>query len=887
MPGATLLSKASTLAKKPPVGKKTDEKNAELPSRVPAAARPIISALFMLTPAWAPLVAAQVTGQPLVDFFRAHTTYAAITVLPLLAVGIYLYRSHTRVNPPKKKGVARPAPRPPLRPVRRVARDVSDISFFLDTPLQRVILAALFVAALVTPAYYAVHADTWVAMQDTSTISQNLRTIMLSLSGPLLYAAYLYVHVGGIIREREVAVESIHAIARDYLRYPKRLPARPTKQELNLSSPLIAVDVTKWKSLTEVDSAFVLAPSDVSVSEEKPWDEFGINLNSRLPRSEEWRVRRDPKGRGAHIEAANYPTGVLWDGESDPDPLTFLMGVDLDTGKMQKLTLSDVSPHLLVTGATSSGKTSGVEGIAAQLLTTPMPWDNSLYGMVHLVDPKGTLANRWVGRRGVVASNGTEDHAFEVDEETGAPLDGIEVMMHHLNAIDAERLRRDKILARYPGVATWVSLPDEVKRKEKLFPILVVLDEYLDHADKINGSSALVARQNMAREKIRELTGLHARKYRNVGMHTATIAQEAKMTDIGSSFVRNLVVRIVTGEMDPHQLRSMFGDRDIPSLPTTRRNEEGEVKTVAGRARFMNAGGQKIHRLQLLWFGGPTNEDTLNKWLPRGEQPLNGDFTPARGAEHPSPEDEQPDPTHINDVSMIDADGDGEPDGITIAPARPEPNPSESPAAGTFMPDDFSWDDPGAAQTLIEAQDTETSTSDTPQHEGDEPGESAGAHGATPIDLATNIDPEATFPTAQAEAPRCEEPDCMNDATQACAAGGEPRCTSHLYAALDDDALVCATCYWDHPVANADLVTPYQALRSAAALDDGIEVTWQAADDGRVALIATRIGGRKIIKIIGARDTAPTAQSHAGKVEGLEAVLDRINDALAPSRKEK
>lgn len=858
--------------------------------------------LYALTPLWAPYLGVRVTGMPIVDLYAKHTTFILVTLIPLIAVVYHQYRSQTRVNPPKRKNRPRPAPQPPLRPSHGIAVDTADIALFLDKPIQRLILAALYVAALAAPLKLPVGVDDWTALKDTASASENLRPILFSAAAPLAYFAYLRFHVGSIISDRQFAVEAVHQIARDYLRYPKKLPMRATRQELQLSSPLTAVNVTKWRSLTEIDSAFVMTPSDLSVQEEKPWDEFGANLNERLPRKEEWRVRRDTKGRGATIEAANYPTAVLWDGEYDPDPLTFRLGVNLDTGDLKEITLNEASPHILFTGATSSGKTSGAEIMAAQVLVTPMPWDPELYGQVHFIDPKGPLARRWRGRRGVVTSEGILDHYFERDEETGQPLDGIEVMMLHLEAIDAERLRRDKILAKYPQAATWIHLPDEVKRKERLAPILVILDEYLDHVEKINGSSALVARQNAARGKLTELTGLHARKYRNVGMHTATIAQEAKMTDIGSSFVRNLPARVVTGEMDEHQLRSMFGDREIPSLPSTRR-VDGKTKTVPGRARIMNARGQEITRTQIMWFGGRYNDETLDKWLPRGEEPPNGDFTPAEGGTigQPAPE-EHPLP---DDLSMVDLDGNGEPDGVTV---RPDPASAEGeglsaeelylreqnakatppePQVGTFDPSAFDWQeqassephDPMLDQNPPEGQDAPTAD---PDPSGESPVEAPQNEQVT-----KEVDPSATFPAAATTAPMCGEEGCANDATRKCALRGEPRCDEHLYEPVEPGNKVCSACYWAHPVADADLAPYYRALLEQQALTPGVDLTWEKADDGRVAITASRVGGRKIIRIVGATGTEPSAQSHAGKVEGSEAVMDRITDTFAATRQEK
>src|SRR5699024_9454982 len=140
--------------------------------------------------------------------------------------------------------------------------------------------------------------------------------------------------------------------------------------------------------------------------------------------------------------------------------------------------------------------------------------------------------------------------------------------------------RRTKILARYANAATWMHLPDEVKREERLAPFLVILDEYMDHTDieKSNGDERIDA-ENDARQVVTRLASWHARKYRNVGMHTSLITQEVNMTGIGSLLMRNLAVRTITGTMDEHQTKSMFGTKEVPTLPSTRTViEDGEPK---------------------------------------------------------------------------------------------------------------------------------------------------------------------------------------------------------------------------------------------------------------------------------------------------------------------
>src|SRR5699024_3040665 len=391
------------------------------------------------------------------------------------------------------------------------------------------------------------------------------------------------------------------------------------------ATPHLAIDVRRWKTLTEGDTFFVWVPEKLSAADQKTWDEFSVNLEEKMPREEEWRIRTaGQRGRGAIVGPANYPRAILWDGEYDPDPLTFHLGDNLETGAHYTLTLNDTSPHLAVSGGTSSGKTSGAEIIAAQTLVTPMSWDPTLYGQVHLVDPKGPLAQRWAGRPGVVVSNGQDDSAvdpyvYNDEGDVECEKTGVMVMAEHLQEIEDEHQRRGRVLSQYPDAATWVSLPDEVKREEKFFPLVVIMDEFIDHTSGQRGKSTRVELENEAREFIVTMADWLARKARNVGIHLILIAQRANMKLIGDTLMTNMPVRLVTGQIDDSQLQTMFAlpTRDVPKLPSTRHDPKtGQTKTIPGRARILNALGQSIYKIQIMYFGGEFNSDTLDKWLP-------------------------------------------------------------------------------------------------------------------------------------------------------------------------------------------------------------------------------------------------------------------------------
>lgn len=342
------------------------------------------------------------------------------------------------------------------------------------------------------------------------------------------------------------------------------------------------------------------------------------------------RVARGDEDRPlATVHAPQDPLPLLWDGETHADPLTFLIGQGLESKEKRYLTLDGTDSHIMIAGGTATGKSNLAEIIAAQALMKSMPWDPDLHGSVVLVDPSGALARRWSGRPGVVVANAQEEESMS--DESGYP-NMPAVMASTMEWVEAEHQRRAAILARYANVETWLDLPNEVKRAERFAPMVVVLDEYAEHAPV---DSLLVdehaAKKNAARETIIRLATWHARKYSIVGMHTVLIAQSVSNPAINATLMRNLPVRVMTGRAAISQLRTMFGSRDIPGLHSphaSNKNGEWSTPMSRGRARVMTQTG-RIEAVQIPWFGGSTNMETLDKWLPRGKASLGGHFTPS------------------------------------------------------------------------------------------------------------------------------------------------------------------------------------------------------------------------------------------------------------------
>lgn len=829
-----------------------------------------LRALWRMVFAWlvllSPLIAYLLFRDPTQHFsayIQDHLTLLLIPAVPITAVLVYSGRNHMRTNPPQQKGKPRRRPKPPLPPSRQRIKDIDDILANLDHLPARLVWWALIVMAAVLAGRdgkYALSVDTIRTLADTQD-QAGIQTAAVAVLIPIAALIVPHLRAAYIIRQRFQEIEECYDIAKPILGYKDTKGGAETKITAE-QVPWLAIDVKKWWALYEIDIAFVLAPTTLHSGKMGVWDDLAADLTVKLPRPEEWRVRRDEKGRGAFIGAANYPTGVLWDGDIEDDPLTFWIGINLETGEREVLTFSAVSPHMALSGGTSSGKTSLAEVIAVQVLVKPMPWDPSLYGRVVIVDPKGPFAQRWCGRPGVVVVDGSSD-APEPDEE-GRPVTGPILMSECINWVEEEHRRRAAVLAKFPDVATWVDLPNEVKAEEKFVPIFVILDEYIDHVaiDKPGpDATETEEREYMAARHIQRMAGWHLRKYRNVGMHTILIGQELKMTGptgIGSAHMRNMPVRGVTGQMDPSQLGTIFGqDTEVPAIPSAKtvvENGERRVKTIPGRARVMNAGGQAIYKIQVPYFGGDYNADTLNKWLPRGPKPVNGDFTipdiPPRKPE--------------------DFDEDGEYIGTDETPVVEDPKAD------------------GAKQIALEKHPrTDTTTTapsdeDGPAEEEDDEGEFTPPDFPSGEPLTDGDDETAVFPAANRAPKVCEMDDCVEDADSKCGECGKVICEEHRRTAPDpeDGGPVCETDYDRDPLVVAGLTDLYSYTYKQIA-KTSLQLEYDLSDENSVIATLRTGSGRKALQIMGTPGKEPKARSSSGQVEGTKPVRDRIRTVVS------
>lgn len=829
---------------------------------------------------------------PALPFLLDHLTYFVAPLVVLLSLCIYGFANYSRTHPPKdKRGKPRRPVRAPRVSLKHVVSDATDIIANLDHVVWRIAYLVGFVAALVAPIAMPV------TVADMQNIDTTLRPVLISAGIPAVLALVLVLRMVSIMRARMSWIEEMYAIARDCLDY-KPLPERgtPTNRQRITATPHLAIEVRKWKTLTEGDTCFVWVPEKLSASAVEAWDEFGINLEEKMPRAEEWRIRtKGFKGRGALVGPANYPRAVLWDGEYDDDPLTFILGVDLETGEQYKITFNDASPHAAISGGTSSGKTSGAEVIAAQALVKPMPWDPTLYGEVHVMDPKGPFAQRWTGRPGVVVSNGQKDsvedpYVYNEDGDIACEKTGVMVMSDHIDYIEEEHKRRADVLSRYPDAGTWVALPDEVKRDEKFFPIFIILDEFLDHTSGQRGKGIRIEMENEAREHIVSMTDWQLRKARNVGIHILLIAQRANMKLIGDTMMTNMPVRLVTGQIDKPQLTSMFAipATDVPRLPSTYHDPDtGRTKTIPGRARILNALGQSISKIQIMWFGGGTNSETLDKWLPRGEKPVNGNFSLPTGTRPRTKDDFDEDGNYVGEIDEAAKKAPVDADGNTIG---------EPVSAGEH------GDDGDGADGDEESLDHESADSFEPVSDLDDDDQAEPNDGTEGDDKQEPAEESGIFPAAATEN-SCEA--CDAESSWSCPECSKRYCTAHGGRTRNPDPdaagrFVCGECASSNPLVavGMDTILP-EVDTKVRRYKLHYEHAIREDDNGEYGELRVRAeeGGKKIVEVFSRpQEDSPDngfayrARSSSGTVQGLAAVQDRIDVAISTyvrSRKEK
>jgi hypothetical protein len=189
------------------------------------------------------------------------------------------------------------------------------------------------------------------------------------------------------------------------------------------------------------------------------------------------------------------------------------------------------TPHVLLAGATGSGKGGAIRAAAAA----------ALQGGWHLVvlDPKEAGEYAWLELLGVPVVTGLREQV-----ET----------LEHLAAV--RRARQEVV--RSHGGDTWLDLPGETLQIWR--PVLLVIDEAADLLAATKGKSGEDRLRATLQQKAGELISELARKGRTAGIHLLVAIQRpetAQLGDQGGSLRNNLTARLALGSLDAEGLRML------------------------------------------------------------------------------------------------------------------------------------------------------------------------------------------------------------------------------------------------------------------------------------------------------------------------------------------
>lgn len=211
------------------------------------------------------------------------------------------------------------------------------------------------------------------------------------------------------------------------------------------------------------------------------------------------------------------------------------------------------APHLLVAGATGSGKSSFLRTVVAAL---PLGW----CWRVVVIDPKEV---DFAPARYEVGVNG----------------------LHAAPAVLAELvadLGRRKDRLRADGRDHWLALPERIV---PVRPTLVVLDE---SADLLGG----VGLPKAEAQQVRDSVGVLVRQGRACGIHVVAAFTRPDADAVPGAVRDQFGARVALGPLSPDGARMMFGAHQVPALP------DGPAGT--GLSLGLD-GGQRLRRVRVPW----------------------------------------------------------------------------------------------------------------------------------------------------------------------------------------------------------------------------------------------------------------------------------------------
>src|SRR5699024_8456802 len=135
--------------------------------------------------------------------------------------------------------------------LKRVVADAADITANLDHLPWRIIYLLGYAASIIDPLVKPI------TVTELQTVAQEHQPLLISAGVPALFALIRLGRIASIMRARMGWIEEMYAIARDSFEY-KPLPERgtPTRRQRITATPHLAIDVRRWKTLTEGDTFF-------------------------------------------------------------------------------------------------------------------------------------------------------------------------------------------------------------------------------------------------------------------------------------------------------------------------------------------------------------------------------------------------------------------------------------------------------------------------------------------------------------------------------------------------------------------------------------------------------------------------------------------------------
>jgi DNA segregation ATPase FtsK/SpoIIIE-like protein len=211
------------------------------------------------------------------------------------------------------------------------------------------------------------------------------------------------------------------------------------------------------------------------------------------------------------------------------------------------------APHLLVAGATGSGKSSLLRNLVASL---PLGW----CWRVVIIDPKELDFS-------------PVRHEVEVA--------GLATAAAMLGSIADELARRKQRLAA-AECDHWTAVPTGII---PIRPVLVVVDESADLFAGIGLSKA-------DGQGVRDTIGLLARQGRACGVHVVAAFTRPDTDAIPGAVRDQFAARVALGPLSPDGARMMFGAQRVPALP---------VAGVGTGLALGLDGSQRLRRLRVPW----------------------------------------------------------------------------------------------------------------------------------------------------------------------------------------------------------------------------------------------------------------------------------------------